>query len=172
MSAIARSLHISKSAIYYHFTSREDIFRALSEKDGKRLRQNLEESAMDSNDPRTRIRAFMISHFKNVRAMTSTYTTLRDDYLKYFAVFLEHRKEIDRFETCLLRDILADGVKRGAFSIPEENIECVAQSMMLGMHSLEYEWFIKLDASPNFIMKIDIMMGILDFGISTSRITT
>ena len=125
---------------------------------------------MASDDPRTRIRAFMIAHFKNVRAMTNTYTTLRDDYLKYFSVFLEHRKDIYRFETCLLRDILADGVKRGAFSIPEENIDIVAQSMMLSMHGLEYEWFIKLDSSPNFTGKIDIMMGILDFGISTSRI--
>jgi len=171
MKSVARALHVSKSALYVHFSGKEAIFRSIVEREKRNFREQFKASAFASDDPRSRIRAFIIVHFRHVRRMANTYSIMHDAYLKHYRFVQVLCKDIDIFEINLLRDILNDGCRKGVFGIPGENFDLVAQAIMLTIRGFAYEWSIKrLHSSVNITEKIDALLSIFEFGIVTSRI--
>ncbi len=141
MEEIAMATRKGKSSIYYYFGSKEDIFRAVVEKEAGELKQELTNAVAEVDDPIDQLKTYILFRMHKLKTLTNFYTALKSDYLSHLEFIENIRKEYDRDEITLVRNILQEGIKRNEFVIDDPELGAVA--IVTAMKGLEIPLFIK-----------------------------
>ena len=116
ISTISSSVGISKSAIYHHFDSKEDIYAEIVIDVLSSMCQAVDQQIQAQTDPETKLRAFMHGHasyFEQHPEMI-TVTHFGFEGVRKMAKREEITQWRDRYER-ILRDILHEGQARRSF---------------------------------------------------------
>ena len=141
MEEIAMASRKGKSSIYYYFNSKEDIFKAVVEKEADELKNDLEIAISKVDDPIEKLRTFVLFRMHKLGTLTNYYAALKNDYLGSLEFIESIRSEYDQNEIKILRSILQTGIDEGKFNI--EDPELAAVAIATAMKGLEIPLFIK-----------------------------
>ena len=109
MEEIAIATRKGKSSIYYYFKSKEDIFRAVVEKEAEELKIDLADAVDKVEDPIEQLKTYLLFRMHKLKTLTNFYTALKSDYLAHLEFIESIRREYDQDEINLVKNILQIG---------------------------------------------------------------
>lgn len=141
MEEIALASKKGKSSIYYYFKSKEDIFRAVVEKEADELKKDLKKEISAESDPIDQLKKFILFRMHKLKTLTNFYAALKNDYLVHLEFIQNIRKKYDEDEIAIVTRILEKGVEKEEFVIDDPELAAVA--LVTAMKGLELPLFIK-----------------------------
>jgi AcrR family transcriptional regulator len=162
MDEIAIATRKGKSSIYYYFSSKEDIFRAVVEKEAEELKMDLRKEISQIDDPVDQLKAYILFRMHKMKTLTNFYAALKSDYLNHLEFIEKIRKNYDQNEIKIVTEILQKGIKHNKFIIEDPGLSAVA--IVTAMKGLEIPLFINKDHG-NIEDRLDNLIRILFYGL-------
>jgi AcrR family transcriptional regulator len=162
MDQIANATKKGTSSIYYYFNSKEEIFRAVVEKEAAELTKDLHEAIDKVEDPIEKLRTYVLFRMKKLNTLTNFYSALKHEYLDHLDFIENIRKDYDKNEIMVLGSILQSGIDQGKFSV--EDPELAAVAIATAMKGLELPLFINKEHG-NIEDRLDNLINFLFYGL-------
>lgn len=166
MDEIAQAANKAKSSIYHYFESKEDVFRAIVEKESGILINEITKAINMEETHQGKLRSYFITRMKILHKLANFYSTLRDEYLKHYSFIEKIRKQHDKEEIKIVKEILQGGVEKGIFIVNDP--EVTAFAIITALKGLEYPWVKENDVTKTED-RIDILLEILFNGIVKNK---
>lgn len=163
MEEIASASSKGKSSIYYYFPSKEDIFRAVVEKEANELKVELGKTIHAGSPPIEKLKAYILFRLHHVRTLGNFYAALNEESLSHMDFIMEIRKKFDREELQVVKGILEEGMEEGTFQINSSEIGAIAISTM--MKGLELPLLLSADHKRDRGEILDDLIRVLFYGI-------
>jgi AcrR family transcriptional regulator len=161
---IAAAAHMAKSTLYHHFSSKEDIFRGVIEREGQELARRIHDAVEGAGSPKEKLRAYVVSRMIRLRELTNFYSALREEYLEHYPFIENVRKKDFEDEMDMFQGILAEGVKEGAFNLKDGDVELTALAVVTALKGLEYPWTANAEI-PDIDDHAQVLLHVLFHGI-------
>jgi AcrR family transcriptional regulator len=162
MEEIALATRKGKSSIYYYFNSKEDIFKAVVEKEAEELKTELYKKIADIEDPIERLKIYITVRMRKLHKLTNFYSALKSDYLSNFEFIEQIRKSYDLDEVRIVTEIIQEGIEKGKFSVDDPHLSAVA--IVTAMKGLEVPLFTNKEHG-NFETRMHNLIDFLFYGI-------
>jgi len=162
MDEIAQASRKGKSSIYYYFSSKEDIFQAVVEKEASLLNHELSEAVAAVDDPREKLKVYVLVRMRTLKKMANFYDAIRSEYLSHLEFVETIRKKYDRTEISLIEGILKQGVASNEFNI--RNTGLAATAIVTALKGLEVP-MVWEDQSQDMEERLDNLIQILFYGL-------
>lgn len=162
MEEIALATRKGKSSIYYYFNSKEDIFKAVVEKEAEELKEELYKKIADIEDPIERLKVYITVRMRKLNKLTNFYSALKSDYLSNLEFIEQIRKSYDLDEVRVVTGIIQEGIDAGKFSVEDPHLSAVA--IVTAMKGLEVPLFINKEHG-NFEVRLGNLINFLFYGI-------
>lgn len=162
MNEIADGVGKGKSSLYYYFSSKEDVYRAVIEMEADTMKKKLIDAIDGVDDPVEKLRMYVVTRMGILHELINFHQAINSEYLTNLDFIKKMRKKYDHEEVTLLKSILHIGADSGTFRI--EDVDLTALAIATALKGLE----IPLLVSHNEIsieLRIDRIMQILFFGI-------
>lgn len=163
MEEIAAASRKGKSSIYYYFPSKEDIFRAVVEKEANELKEELDKTIYTDDTPIDKLKAYILFRLHHVRTVGNFYAALNEESLSHMEFILDIRKRFDMDEMKLVQEILEEGLKDGTFQLTSSEIGAIAIATM--MKGLELPLLLSDDHKTDRGELLDDLIRVLFYGI-------
>ena len=163
MEEIAVATRKGKSSIYYYFPGKEDIFRAVVEKEAGELKEQINTTIRTADPPVERLKAYIMFRLHHVRTLGNFYAALNEDSLSHLDFILEIRKRFDKEELSIVKEILEEGMKKGSFQLSNPEIGAIAISTM--MKGLELPLLLSDEHKADRGELLDDLIRVLLYGI-------
>ncbi|MCK4539445.1 MAG: TetR/AcrR family transcriptional regulator [Candidatus Krumholzibacteria bacterium] len=137
---IASAAHIAKSTLYHHFASKEEIFRAVIEREGKTLAERIRDAVGAADTPQDKLRTYVITRMGHLRELANFYSALRDEYLEHYPFIESVRQKDFEDEMAMFREILSDGVRKKVLNLKDGDVEVTALAVITALKGLEFPW--------------------------------
>lgn len=162
MDEIARNAHKAKGSLYYHFTSKEDLFTEVVALELNNLKREL---AMVITDPglnaTEKYKKYLLTRMAVLNQSANYQETLKADFFEHFE-FLDHlRTDLDTWEKEQLKSIIKQGIESGDFADQGEKMDVLLDVLIMVLKGLEIPFFLqdKYDElSPHFDDLINILV--------------
>lgn len=157
---IATALRKGKSSIYYYFASKEEIFKAVLDKEAEELKDQILLAINEVEDPKTKIRVYIEVRIEAIKKLGNLYDFQKSNYFSLENVE-KLRAKYDNLEVEVLQEILDLGASQGDFEI--QNTQMTAISIMTIIKGLEIPILIETDETIK--ERLEEMLPILFHGI-------
>jgi Transcriptional regulator len=162
MEEIAQAVSKGKSSIYYYFQSKEDIYKAVIEKEATLIRDELSNAISQASDPAGKLKAYVTVRMRTFQAMANFYEAIKNEFLSNLDFVNKTREKYDKEEIQMVEGILKEGVIRNEFAI--EDTEFAAIAIVTAMKGLEIPIF--THKKPlNLEERIDHLLKVLFYGM-------
>lgn len=162
MEEIAQAAKKGKSSIYYYYPSKEDIFRAVVEKEAEELKKDLEAAVSRLADPIEQLKTYILFRMYKMKTLTNFYAALKSDDLGHLEFIERIRRDYDRREVKVVTSILQKGMDKKKFVIDDPELAAVA--LVTAMKGLEIPLFIKKEHG-NIEARLDNLIQFLFYGL-------
>lgn len=162
MEEIAMATNKGKSSIYYYFPSKEDIFRAVVEKEAEELKKDLKEEVSNVEDPIDQLKTYILFRMHKLKMLSNFYAALKSDSLTHLEFIEQIRRDYDRREVEVVSQILKDGMEKKEFTIDDPELGAVA--LVTAMKGLEIPLFIKKEYG-DIEKRLDNLIEFLFYGL-------
>jgi len=162
MEEIAMATRKGKSSIYYYFSSKEDIFKAVVEQEAEELKSDLQKEISKIDDPIEQLRTYILFRMHKLKTLSNFYAALKSDYLSHLQFIEKIRKKYDQNEVKIVTEILRRGIKRNKFVIEDPELSAVA--IVTAMKGLEIPLFLNKDHG-NIEDRLDNLIKFLFYGL-------
>jgi AcrR family transcriptional regulator len=162
MEEIAHATRKGKSSIYYYFNSKEDIFKAVVEKEAEELKEELYRKISEIEDPIDRLKVYITVRMRKLNQLTNFYSALKSDYLSHLEFIEQIRKSYDLDEIRVVAGIIQDGIESGKFAVEDPQLSAVA--IVTAMKGLEVPLFLNKEHA-NFEVRLNNLINFLFYGI-------
>jgi len=162
MEEIALATRKGKSSIYYYFDSKEDVFKAVVEREAEELKEELIKKIADIEDPIERLKVYITVRMRKLNKLTNFYTALKSDYLSHFEFIEEIRKSYDLDEVRIIAGIIQEGIEKGKFSVDDPQLSAVA--IVTAMKGLEVPILLNKEHG-NFEARMNNLINFLFYGM-------
>ena len=163
MEEIAAASRKGKSSIYYYFQSKEEIFRAVVEREAKELKIQLERTIKKDDDPIDKLKTYILFRLHHVKTVEIFYAALNDEYLSNMDFILEIRRQFDLQERQVVKEILEEGMRKGTFQVVSSEIGAIAIATM--MKGLELPLLLSDEHKTDREFLLDDLIRVLFYGI-------
>ncbi len=163
MEEIAAASNKGKSSIYYYFPSKEDIFKAVVEKEASEMKERLGQTIHSGIPPIEKLKAYILFRLHHVRTVGNFYAALNEESLSHLDFILEIRKNFDQEELREVKGILEEGMAEGIFQINNPEIGAIAIATM--MKGLELPLLLSDDHKTDRGELLDDLIRVLFYGI-------
>ncbi len=165
MDEIAKSARKAKGSLYYHFNSKELLFREVVLSELNYLKDELVTIFEDKNaDSRDIIGAYMKKRMMIMNISINYQETLRPEFYEFYEFLNDVILEMDVWEKQQITKILNRGVANGELELPGD-VEVYAEMLLIFLKGLETPLFLK-GQYDRLISNFDNLIGILIKGIS------
>ena len=138
---IAIAARKGRRTIYTYFESKEEIYKAVIEKEVDVLRIRLVEVIFSESTTKEKLKGYFITRMMAINELANYYEALRNDYLQDFKIIKNIREEFDNQEISMISEILTEGVENNEFKI--ENINLTAKAIVIALKGFEIPFFIE-----------------------------
>ena len=136
MGDVAKALHMSKSSLYYYFTSKEDIFLEVFKNEVEQLRGEFLSAVEAEPTPERKFRAYILKRTEMFRRKLNQHMEFVEATFERYEFLLKIHQMFDPEEIRIISGILEQGVAEGRFSIPD--IHTVAVVIVTTFRAFEY----------------------------------
>ncbi|MGB4576856.1 MAG: helix-turn-helix domain-containing protein [Paludibacter sp.] len=166
MDEIAKVARKAKGSLYYHFTSKEDLFREVVSIEMTRLKTQLSTIVCNPDlKASDKIKKYLITRMEILNSAANYHETLKADFFEHFHFIDDLRTDLDTWEKENLRKIILQGVHTGEFTLVAE-INILLDMFLMVLKGLEIPFFLQNkyeEYSPYF----DRFINILNKGLAT-----
>lgn len=162
MEEIAQGIGKGKSSIYYYYPGKEEIYRAVIEKEAEILRDTIFKAISKTDDPIEKFRIYVTVRMKTLRDMVNFYEAIKSELLSNLDFINKAREKYDNDEIEMLEGFLREGVKLNLFKIEETNLTAIA--IVTAMKGLEVPLF-KNSYFKNYEVHINHLIEVIFYGI-------
>ena len=138
---IAVAARKGRRTIYTYFESKEEIYKAVIEKEVDVLRTKLIDVIFAESTAEEKLKGYMITRMVTINELANYYEALRNDYLQDFKIIENIREDFDNQEINMISEILTEGVENNDFKI--ENINLTAKAIVIALKGFEIPFFIE-----------------------------
>jgi len=163
MEEIAAATRKGKSSIYYYFKSKEEIFRAVVEREAEELKIKLDHTINKDGTPIEKLKTYILFRLHHVRSVENFYAALNEEYLSHMDFILEIRRQFDLEERQMVKEILEEGMKNGTFQVVSSEIGAIAIATM--MKGLELPLLLSNEHKTDREELLDDLIRVLFYGI-------
>jgi AcrR family transcriptional regulator len=164
MDEIAKIARKAKGSLYYHFASKEDLYREVIIKEMNNLKNQL---TIIFNNPDLsayeKLKNYSIKRMEILNNAVNYHETLKADFFEHFHFVDDLRKELDTWEKENIIKIINQGINSGEF-ILDIKADVIANTFLIILKGLEIPFFLQNkyeEYSPHF----DGLVNILKNGI-------
>jgi AcrR family transcriptional regulator len=162
MDEIAIASRKGKSSIYYYFTSKEEIFQAVVEKEASILKQELLKAKNDADDPALKLKTHVLVRMRSMEKLANFYSAIKDDFLSHLDFIEKTRKKYDQEEIQMMENILKEGVENGLFEIDDTSLAAIAIITALKGMEIPLFWGVE---EKDIEHRLDHLIHILFHGV-------
>jgi AcrR family transcriptional regulator len=162
MDEIAQAMRKGKSSIYYYFTSKEEIFEAVVEKEANLLRAEILNALENSYTPQDKLKSYVHTRMKGFQKLVNIHEALKSDYLSHLDFIHRMREKYDNEEISVLEQILQSGVNKDAFHV--ENCHIASIAIITALKGLEVP-LLWSKGETNLEYQLDNVLNVLLYGI-------
>jgi len=159
---IAIAARKGRRTIYTYFESKEEIYKAVIEKEVDVLQAKLNEVIFTKSNAKEKLRDYMITRMITINELANYYEALRNDYLQDFKIIENIRENYDNQEINMISEILTEGVENNEFNIDNTNL--TAKAIVVAMKGFEITFFID-KVNQNLEKQLSYLINILFDGI-------
>ena len=135
MNDIAVASKKGRRTLYTYFKSKDQIYMAVVESELEMLSGSMEKAAKQSVAPDQKILDLITTHLDIVKMVVFRNGTLRADFFRDIWRVEAMRKNFDRKEIQLFRNVLQEGKEKGIFDI--DNVEITADILHYCIKGIE-----------------------------------
>lgn len=135
MNDIALASKKGRRTLYTYFKSKEDIYTAVVESELEMLSDAMEQVATKNIAPDEKILQLIETHLDTIKMVVFRNGTLRAGFFRDIWKVEAVRKNFDKKETELFRQVLTEGKEKGLFDI--ENVDVLADIMHYCVKGIE-----------------------------------
>jgi len=165
MDEIAKIARKAKGSLYYHFASKEDLFREVVSIEMANLKNQL---SFIVNNPdlnsSEKVKKYLVKRMEILNSAANYHETLKADFFEHFHFIDDLRIELDAWEKENLKKLILQGVETGEFAIIGD-IDVLLDVFIMVIKGLEIPFFLQnkyVKYSPHF----EGLIGILTKGLS------
>ena len=166
MDEIAKIARKAKGSLYYHFASKEELFKEVVSKEIMNLKDQLDviinNTDLSASD---KIKKYLLRRMEILNDAANYHETLKADFFEHFDFIDDLREELDEWEKESLKKILLQGVETKEFTAIGD-MDVLLDVFMMVLRGLEIPFFLQNNYekySPYF----EGLMGILIKGVAT-----
>lgn len=166
MDEIAKIARKAKGSLYYHFASKEDLFKEVVAIEMTKLKSQLS-TIINNPDLKAsdKIKKYLITRMEILNSAANYHETLKADFFEHFHFIDDLRTELDVWEKENLKKIINQGVETGEFR-PIADMDVLLDVFIMVIKGLEIPFFLQnkyAKYSPHF----EGLSGILTKGLSS-----
>lgn len=159
---IAIAVGKGKSSLYYYFSSKEDLFLAVIEKEGDVLRSELSKVLAKNIDPEDKLREYILTKISTYRELANFYNVMESDSIAIG--FIEELKANYYLEEIrMMKRILLEGARRGKFYIQDFTLSSIG--ITTAIKGLEMPLVMGKSKGVELMKSVDAILSIICYGI-------
>ena len=135
MNDIAVASKKGRRTLYTYFKSKEDVYLAVIESELDRLSQEMRKVAIKNIPPDEKILEIIYTRLDMVKEVVYRNGTLRASFFRDIWMVEACRKNFDKNEILLYREVLQEGKDKGVFNI--DNINLIADILHYSIKGVE-----------------------------------
>lgn len=160
MDEIAKVARKAKGSLYYHFVSKEDLFREVILNEITNLKTQLGVIVNNADLNATqKLNSYLVKRMEILNLAASYHETLRAGYFDHFHFIDDLRTDLDTWEKENLRKIILQGVSTDEFTLVTD-IDILLDMFLMVLKGLEIPFFLQnkyYKYSPHFEGLIKIL---------------
>jgi AcrR family transcriptional regulator len=169
MDDIAKTAHKAKGSLYYHFKSKEDIFKAIIEREIDYIKAGLQPIIDDrSLSDVDKINKYIQRRMELMNHCFTYQETLKNDFVSVFGVQNEAvdrmREKMDSWEHDVFLDIIDDGISNGNIDSGLKPT-AIADMLIMVLKSLEVQFFVQ-NRYQDYKKTFDQLISFISNGLS------
>jgi AcrR family transcriptional regulator len=165
MDEIAKIARKAKGSLYYHFASKEELFKEVVSIEMINLKNQL---SFIVNNPdlnsSEKLKKYLVKRMEILNTAANYHETLKADFFEHFHFIDDLRTELDAWEKENLKKIIIQGAEKGEFTIIGD-IDVLLDVFIMVIKGLEIPFFLQnkyVKYAPHF----EGLIGILTKGLS------
>lgn len=139
MDEIALDVGMAKASLYYYYPTKEDIFRAVIEKEQKAFLEHMAGLLKQPATPERKLREYVHHRSKLSRQLTNLTSLGSHSWQELNPIFKDLFKAFCNEEKHLLTGIIREGIEAGAFDIASP--ERTASMILHALQGLRFRYF-------------------------------
>ena len=151
-----------KSTLYYYFTGKDEMYKAVIELELAELKKLLLTEVKKNHDPQSKIKAYILTRMETISNYKVLYLAVREQSKSRFAEADNIHQIFKRQEIQILAEILEEGVIEGYFTIQEP--EFAAIGLIAAIRGIELKLFSNV-RKPGFDQTLDNLIEIVLHGV-------
>ena len=165
MDEIAKIARKAKGSLYYHFASKEELFKEVVSVEMANLKNQLtiivSNPGLNASD---KIKKYLITRMEILNSAANYHETLKADFFEHFHFIDDLRTELDEWEKENLKKLILQGVDKGEFAIIED-MEVLLDVLIMVMKGLEIPFYLQ-DKYTKYSPHFESIIRILTKGLS------
>jgi len=117
LTDIAKSVGKVKTAIYYYFSGKEEIFAQLVKQESEEFFTQLQKAVDQQDSPLSKLECYVETRITLMQKISSRYGFLKQEFFELMPIVEENRKEAHQKEQAYIEAILTEGSKEGSFNV-------------------------------------------------------
>jgi len=166
MDEIAKIARKAKGSLYYHFASKEELFKEVVSVEMINLKNHLaiivSNTDLNASD---KIRKYLITRMEILNSAANYHETLKADFFEHFNFIDDLRTDLDIWEKENLKKVILQGVERGEFAI-NGDIDVLLDVFIMLMKGLEIPFFLQ-NKYKKYSPYFDGLISILTKGLAS-----
>lgn len=162
MDEIAQAARKGKSSVYYYFSGKEEIFKAVVEREGLLLKNTLRDVVLSDLLPEEKLRKYILTRLLAIKELSNLYNAVKNDLLSHIAFIVDLRNSYDQEETIMISQIINEGIEQKIFLI--DNAQTCVSSIIQITKGLEFPIFL-FDKDNHLENKINDILNLIFNGI-------
>ncbi len=162
INQIAQKIRKQKSAIYYYFNSKEEIFQSVVLQEARTFRKTIIDAINKENNPHDKLKAYIVTRMNIIEILGNFNRALQDKNLMHLDFVLRLKKLYDKEEILLFKNILQNGVAQNYFQIYD--IDLAATAFITALRGMEAT-ILKNKNAPDIDKQINGIIDIIFYGI-------
>ncbi len=166
MDEIAKIARKAKGSLYYHFASKEELFKEVVSKEIMNLKDHLSvivnNTGLSASD---KIKKYLLRRMEILNDAANYHETLKADFFEHFDFIDDLREELDEWEKENIKKILLQGVETKEFTAIED-MDVLLDVFMMVLRGLEIPFFLQ-NKFEKYSPYFEGLMEILIKGVAT-----
>ncbi len=165
MDEIAKIARKAKGSLYYHFASKEDLFKEVVSKEIISLKNQLSVIIEDTDlSASGKMKKYLIKRMEILNNAANYHETIKADFFEHFDFIDDLRNELDEWEKGNLRDIIQHGVNTKEFA-PIKDMDVLLDMFIMVLKGLEIPFFLQ-NKYERYSPYFEGLMSILTKGLA------
>ena len=160
---IAKAVGKGKSTFYYYFSSKEEVFKTVIEKEANLFRAKLIESISIKASPIEKIKNYILERLQSFKQLVNFYSAIRNDGMEAISFIDEIREKYEQEQVNIIKMVLMESTNNKQLDI--DDIELVSDAMAVILKGLEYHMMFNPNGGKNIKSKIDKVLDLVFKGI-------